>query len=69
MVAVAGKSYLYFLCIHRSLIFLLDQVYQRSVDNLNNINEKWINDWTSSASKFQEMEVKRISYLRDTLWR
>lgn len=51
------------------LISCLDQVYQRSIDNLNNINEKWINDWTSSANQFQEMEIKRITYLRDTLWR
>jgi hypothetical protein len=49
-------------------LYYIDQVYRRSVDNYNAVNEKWVNDWTTSADIFQDMEVKRITYLRDTLW-
>ncbi|KAI7870093.1 uncharacterized protein EV154DRAFT_487853 [Mucor mucedo] len=52
----------------RRMVTVADQVYRRSVDNYNSVIEKWVHDWTSSADKFQEMEVKRISYLRSTLW-
>ncbi|RCH79516.1 hypothetical protein CU098_002684, partial [Rhizopus stolonifer] len=49
-------------------VIVADQVYKRSVDHYNTVNEKFIRDWTASADKFQEMETKRISYLRSTLW-
>lgn len=45
-----------------------EQVYRRAVDNLNAVNERWICDWKHSADIHQEMEVKRITYLRSTLW-
>ncbi|KAI8362769.1 hypothetical protein BD560DRAFT_448712 [Blakeslea trispora] len=52
----------------KRMVTVADQVYRRSVDNYNAINDKFVNDWTASANKFQEMEVKRITYLRSTLW-
>lgn len=52
----------------RRMVAVADQVYRRSVDNYNSVNERWVNDWTRSADVFQDMEVKRIDYLRSTLW-
>ncbi|CAO3610878.1 unnamed protein product [Mucor fragilis] len=52
----------------KRMVAVADQVYRRSVDNFNSVNDKWINDWSSTADVYQEMEVKRISYLRSTLW-
>lgn len=68
MVAVAGKLGMKSDLICVLLIIILDQVYKRSVDNYNAVNDKWVNDWSSTADVYQEMEVKRISYLRSTLW-
>ncbi|KAG0794850.1 hypothetical protein G6F16_001316 [Rhizopus arrhizus] len=52
----------------RRLVIVAEQVYKRSIDNLNIVNEKWIYDWKHSANVYQEMELKRINYLRSTLW-
>ncbi|KAG2235747.1 hypothetical protein INT48_009162 [Thamnidium elegans] len=52
----------------KRMVTVADQVYRRSVDNFNSVNERWVTDWTSCADKFQEMEIKRMSYLRSTLW-
>ncbi|CEG82433.1 hypothetical protein RMATCC62417_16504 [Rhizopus microsporus] len=52
----------------RKLVTIAEQVYRRAVDNLNAVNERWICDWKHSADIHQEMEVKRITYLRSTLW-
>ncbi|KAL7322587.1 hypothetical protein PS15p_211570 [Mucor circinelloides] len=52
----------------KRMVAVADQVYKRSVDNYNAVNDKWVNDWSSTADVYQEMEVKRISYLRSTLW-
>ncbi|KAG1466731.1 hypothetical protein G6F46_002489 [Rhizopus delemar] len=49
-------------------VTVAEQVYKRSVDNLNAINEKWIHDWKHSAEVYQELELKRITYLRNTFW-
>ncbi|KAI8993480.1 hypothetical protein BDB01DRAFT_328277 [Pilobolus umbonatus] len=51
----------------RKMVAVADQVYRRSVDNLNSVNDRWIRDWENSANKFQEMEINRIHYLKDTL--
>ncbi|CAO3702108.1 unnamed protein product [Rhizopus stolonifer] len=50
------------------MVIVAEQMYKISVDNLNAINEKWTNDWKRSADIYQEMEIKRITYLRSTLW-
>ncbi|KAK4520866.1 uncharacterized protein ATC70_006747 [Mucor velutinosus] len=52
----------------KRMVAVADQVYKRSVDNFNAVNDKWVNDWSATADVYQEMEVKRISYLRSTLW-
>ncbi|CEP16373.1 hypothetical protein [Parasitella parasitica] len=52
----------------RKMVAVAEQVYKRSVDNYNSVNDKWLNDWSATADFYQEMEVKRISYLRSTLW-
>ncbi|KAI8977048.1 hypothetical protein BDF20DRAFT_913426 [Mycotypha africana] len=52
----------------KKMVAVADQVYKRSIDNYNAGNETWVNDWTNVANICQEMEVKRISYLRSTLW-
>lgn len=52
----------------RQMVIVAEQMYKRSIDNLNTVNEKWINDWKRSAEIYQEMEIKRVTYLRSTLW-
>ncbi|KAI7904053.1 uncharacterized protein BX663DRAFT_506231 [Cokeromyces recurvatus] len=52
----------------RRLVMVAEQVYRRSVDNFNTVNKEWVNNWSSSVDIFQEMEIKRMTYLRSTLW-
>lgn len=52
----------------KKLVVVAEQVYKRAIDNLNAVNEQWIYDWRHSADVYQEMELKRITYLRSTLW-
>ncbi|KAI9251556.1 hypothetical protein BY458DRAFT_523827 [Sporodiniella umbellata] len=52
----------------KRVVAVAEQVYKRAIDNLNFVNDQWINDWKHTADVYQEMELKRTIYLRSTLW-
>ncbi|XP_045171538.2 proline-serine-threonine phosphatase-interacting protein 2-like isoform X2 [Mercenaria mercenaria] len=46
-----------------------DMAYRSSVDNLESTRSTWERETIQGCNQFEDLEVKRIEYLRDLLWR
>ncbi|KAI9279540.1 hypothetical protein BY458DRAFT_502062 [Sporodiniella umbellata] len=54
--------------IQRQKAVVAEQVYKRAVDNYNDINDRWAQEWRQATDAYQQMEINRMAYIRNTLW-
>ncbi|KAI8379458.1 uncharacterized protein BYT42DRAFT_327946 [Radiomyces spectabilis] len=52
----------------RKMTTIAEQDYQRAMEVLKTVSEKWIDDWRATCDVFQEIEEKRMHYIRSSLW-
>ncbi|ORZ25051.1 hypothetical protein BCR42DRAFT_399279 [Absidia repens] len=49
-------------------IRLAEQEYRQSIDTYNNHTMLWMDDWRSTCDIYQQLEEKRIRFIRSSLW-
>ncbi|KAI8076762.1 uncharacterized protein BX664DRAFT_343870 [Halteromyces radiatus] len=49
-------------------IDVAEQEYRQSIDNYNNNTMIWMDEWRATCDTYQQLEEKRIRFVRSSLW-